>query len=104
MFDIFPFDDESGFQELKFCGSNVNKYFPTIINLLFSYADYLLNVMAEKQFLAFQRGFNLVTSESPLGMLFTPTELEMLICGEKVIFKNSPSKVIYILRLKGLST
>lgn len=66
------------------------KNYPTIINLLFSYADYLLNVMAEKQFLAFQRGFNLVTSESPLGMLFTPTELEMLICGEKVIFKNSP--------------
>jgi ubiquitin-protein ligase E3 A len=47
------------------------------------YADYLLNVVVEKQFLAFQRGFQLVTSESPLGMLFTPTELEMLICGEK---------------------
>ena len=37
----------------------------------------------EKQFLAFQRGFNLVTSESPLQMMFTPHELEMLICGEK---------------------
>ena len=32
-----------------------------------------------------QRGFDLVTSESPLHMMFTPQELEMLICGEKVI-------------------
>merc|ERR1712107_855763 len=35
------------------------------------------------QFLAFQRGFDLVTSESPIHMMFTPQELEMLICGEK---------------------
>ena len=62
------------------------------------YADFLLNKYTirtcvslliglfrsvEKQFLAFQRGFNLVTSESPLQMMFTPHELEMLICGEK---------------------
>jgi len=47
------------------------------------YADFLLNKSVEKQFLAFQRGFNLVTSESPLHMMFTPQELEMLICGEK---------------------
>lgn len=47
------------------------------------YADFLLNKMVEKQFLAFQRGFDLVTSESPLNMLFTPTELEKLICGEQ---------------------
>jgi len=47
------------------------------------YADFLLNKCVEKQFLAFQRGFNLVTSESPLQMMFTPQELEMLICGEK---------------------
>merc|ERR1719474_1977081 len=32
------------------------------------YADFLLNTSVEKQFLAFQRGFNLVTSESPLHM------------------------------------
>ena len=31
-----------------------------------------------------QRGFDLVTSESPIHMMFTPQELEMLICGEKV--------------------
>jgi len=47
------------------------------------YADFLLNTCVEKQFLAFQRGFDLVTSESPLHMMFTPQELEMLICGEK---------------------
>jgi len=47
------------------------------------YADFLLNKSVEKQFLAFQRGFNLVTSESPLQMMFTAQELEMLICGEK---------------------
>jgi len=47
------------------------------------YADFLLNKCVEKQFLAFQRGFILVTSESPLHMMFTPQELEMLICGEK---------------------
>lgn len=48
-----------------------------------SYADFLLNKCVAKQYLAFQRGFNLVTSESPLSMMFTPIELEMLICGEK---------------------
>lgn len=47
------------------------------------YADFLLNTCVEKQFLAFQRGFDLVTAESPLHMMFTPQELEMLICGEK---------------------
>lgn len=47
------------------------------------YADFLLNTCVAKQFLAFQKGFCLVTAESPLAMLFTPSELEMLICGEK---------------------
>jgi len=47
------------------------------------YADFLLNKNVEQQFLAFQRGFDLVTSESPLNIMFNPTELEMLICGEK---------------------
>ena len=47
------------------------------------YADFLINKNVEQQFLAFQRGFDLVTSESPVHMLFTPRELEMLICGEK---------------------
>jgi len=39
------------------------------------YADFLLNTCVEKQFLAFQRGFDLVTSESPLHMMFTPKSL-----------------------------
>ena len=47
------------------------------------YADFLVNKNVETQFLAFQRGFDLVTSESPVHMLFTTRELEMLICGEK---------------------
>ena len=47
------------------------------------YSDFLINKNVEQQFLAFQRGFDLVTSESPIHMLFTPQELEMLICGEK---------------------
>merc|ERR1712242_35957 len=47
------------------------------------YADFLVNKNVETQFLAFQRGFDLVTSESPVHMLFTSRELEMLICGEK---------------------
>ena len=47
------------------------------------YADFLVNKNVETQFLAFQRGFDLVTSESPVHMLFTARELEMLICGEK---------------------
>lgn len=48
-----------------------------------SYSDFLLNKSVCKQFLAFQRGFQLVTAESPLHMLFNPVELEILICGEK---------------------
>ena len=36
------------------------------------YADFLINKTVEQQFLAFQRGFDLVTSESPIHMLFTP--------------------------------
>lgn len=53
--------------------------------------------MVEKQFLAFQRGFDLVTSESPLNMLFTPTELEKLICGEQVpaaFFRNFSNETL----------
>lgn len=47
------------------------------------YADFLLNKSVEKQYLALKRGFLMVTAESPLSMMFTPTELEMLVCGEK---------------------
>ena len=48
------------------------------------YADFLLNSSVEKQFKAFYRGFLMVTDESPLGMLFLPHEIELLVCGSKV--------------------
>ncbi|KAL1459581.1 hypothetical protein WDU94_011550 [Cyamophila willieti] len=48
------------------------------------YADFLLNVSVEKQFKAFRRGFQMVTDESPLGLLFRPEEIEQLVCGSKI--------------------
>ena len=48
------------------------------------YTDFLLNESIEKQFRAFKRGFQMVTDESPLKMLFRPEEVEMLVCGSKV--------------------
>ena len=48
------------------------------------YSDFLLNKSIEKQFRAFKRGFQMVTDESPLRMLFRPDEIEMLVCGSKV--------------------
>jgi len=47
------------------------------------YADFLLNKCIDKQFVAFQRGFQMVTDESPLKMLFRPEEVELLVCGSK---------------------
>ncbi|XP_005102222.2 ubiquitin-protein ligase E3A [Aplysia californica] len=49
------------------------------------YADYLLNKSIERQFLAFKRGFLMVTSESPLRQLFRPEEIEVLVCGSKIL-------------------
>ena len=48
------------------------------------YADFILNKSIEKQFRAFRRGFQMVTSESPLKILFRPNEIELLICGSEV--------------------
>lgn len=48
------------------------------------YADFLLNKSVEKQFRAFYRGFQMVTDESPLELLFRPEEIELLVCGSKV--------------------
>ena len=45
------------------------------------YATYLLNASIEQQFDAFYRGFHMVVDESPLETLFTPEEVEQLICG-----------------------
>ena len=50
------------------------------------YADFLLNKSVEKQFSAFRRGFQMVTSESPLQTLFHPSEIELLVCGSMVRF------------------
>lgn len=48
------------------------------------YADFLLNKSVERQFKAFRRGFQMVTDESPLGLLFRPEEIEQLVCGSKI--------------------
>lgn len=48
------------------------------------YADFLLNRSVERQFRAFHRGFQMVTDESPLALLFRPEEIELLVCGSKV--------------------
>ena len=47
------------------------------------YADFLLNQSVDKQFRAFKKGFNMVTDESPLQLLFRPEEIELLVCGSK---------------------
>jgi ubiquitin-protein ligase E3 A len=47
------------------------------------YSDFLLNKSIEKQFTAFRRGFRMVTSDSPLELLFRPEEIELLVCGSK---------------------
>ncbi|XP_029168736.1 ubiquitin-protein ligase E3A isoform X2 [Nylanderia fulva] len=48
------------------------------------YADFLLNKSVERQFNAFRRGFQMVTDESPLALLFRPEEIEQLVCGSKI--------------------
>jgi len=47
------------------------------------YTDWLLNKCIKKQFNAFLRGFELVTDESPLKILFRTLELEQLVCGQR---------------------
>lgn len=47
------------------------------------YADFMLNKSIEKQFKAFKKGFQMVTDESPLHLLFRPDEIELLVCGSK---------------------
>ncbi|ESO89420.1 hypothetical protein LOTGIDRAFT_218813 [Lottia gigantea] len=49
------------------------------------YIDFILNKSVERQFKAFKRGFTMVTNESPLRMLFRPDEIELLVCGSKVL-------------------
>uniref|UniRef100_A0A499FUS9 Ubiquitin-protein ligase E3A n=1 Tax=Anopheles farauti TaxID=69004 RepID=A0A499FUS9_9DIPT len=47
------------------------------------YSDFMLNGSVEKQFNAFRRGFQMVTDESPLHLLFRPEEVELIVCGSK---------------------
>uniref|UniRef100_A0A182PJE2 HECT domain-containing protein n=1 Tax=Anopheles epiroticus TaxID=199890 RepID=A0A182PJE2_9DIPT len=47
------------------------------------YSDFMLNKSVEKQFNAFRRGFQMVTDESPLHLLFRPEEVELIVCGSK---------------------
>lgn len=42
----------------------------------------------DKKFRAFRRGFQMVTDESPLHLLFRPEEIELLVCGSKVSVKD----------------
>lgn len=53
------------------------------------YADFLLNKSIQKQFRAFKRGFQMVVNESPLKVLFKPEEIELLVCGSKVLDFNA---------------
>jgi len=48
------------------------------------YSDFLLNTNIQQQFNAFRKGFEMVTDESPLKLLFRPEEIEMLVCGSRV--------------------
>ncbi|EDW73471.1 uncharacterized protein Dwil_GK16632 [Drosophila willistoni] len=47
------------------------------------YADFLLNTNIKQQFNSFRKGFEMVTDESPLKLLFRPEEIEMLVCGSQ---------------------
>lgn len=47
------------------------------------YADFLLNGIIDSQFKAFKGGFDMVTEDSMMRILFRPEELELLLCGSK---------------------
>lgn len=47
------------------------------------YSDFLLNKNIERQFKAFKKGFEMVTDESPLKLLFRSEEIELLVCGSR---------------------
>ena len=48
------------------------------------YCEHLLNKHIEKQFKAFKKGFDRVV-DTQLIKMFTPDELEIIICGKEVI-------------------
>ncbi|PNF21690.1 Ubiquitin-protein ligase E3A [Cryptotermes secundus] len=71
------------FHELKEGGDQIYVCQDNKKEFIDLYADFLLNKSVEKQFRAFRRGFQMVTDESPLHLLFRPEEVEQLVCGSK---------------------
>ncbi|XP_024945758.1 ubiquitin-protein ligase E3A [Cephus cinctus] len=72
------------FHELKENGDELYVTQETKREFADLYADFLLNKSVERQFKAFRRGFQMVTDESPLALLFRPEEIEQLVCGSKI--------------------
>ena len=60
------------------------------------YADFILNKGIEESFKAFRRGFMKTVMNSPLVKWYSPEELEILICGIKVMdWKNLENSTSY---------
>ncbi|KAL7303182.1 hypothetical protein TKK_0004385 [Trichogramma kaykai] len=72
------------FHDLKEKGDEINVTQANKKEFVDLYADFLLNKSVDRQFKAFKRGFQMVTDESPLSLLFRPEEIEQLVCGSKV--------------------
>lgn len=85
--------------ENVFYEQNLNYILQEFVDL---YADYLLNLSVEKKFRAFRRGFQMVTDESPLHLLFRPEEVELLVCGSKVSVFPFSILIDLLIRIPGL--
>ncbi len=60
------------------------------------YSDFMLNKGIEEAFTAFKRGFVKITYNSPLSKWYSPEELEILLCGTKVMdWKSLENSTIY---------
>ena len=60
------------------------------------YADFILNKGIEESFKAFRRGFMKTVMNSPLAKWYLPEELEILLCGTKVMdWKNLEGSTSY---------
>lgn len=44
--------------------------------------------------MAFKKGFQMVTDESPLQLLFRPEEIELLVCGSKVSLHSATQFIV----------
>lgn len=72
------------YQELKQDGDDIYVVQENKKEFIDLYSNFLLNQSVDRQFKAFRRGFQMVTDESPLGLLFRPDEIEQLVCGSKI--------------------